>query len=100
MVAALFEVWKIAGWRSEWRQEPEALRSQEDQLCVSATTFWDRLFDAPGTSTLPQFFATKRHKNHIACLRAWDWTAVMAMASTISRAVQPRERSFAGLSKP
>ena len=33
-------------------------------------------------------------------LRACAWTAVIAMASTMSLAVQPRERSFAGLSRP
>jgi hypothetical protein len=32
--------------------------------------------------------------------RACAWTAVIAIASTMSRAVQPRDKSFAGLSRP
>jgi hypothetical protein len=40
------------------------------------------------------------HYQIVSRLRACDCTAVIATASMMSSALQPRERSFAGLSKP
>src|SRR5689334_9540368 len=89
--------WRVPGWRSAWRREITEPQRREDQLCVSAKTCGNRLLDASKNRTLPRK-GTKSTNDY--ALRACAWTAVMAIASTMSRAVQPRERSFEGLSRP